>query len=298
MFSSPPRKLRRAYAVASLLTALFSAAVSAALLTLSEDLPKILEKVSVSVTSGDKRIEARKENASPTDASPKIAIVIDDCGADMSMARRVLSSDVPMTWAILPYLRYSSETAEMLREAGAPYMIHVPMQAEVDLPGKAGQRGPYLIGTGMSRDEVRETLVPVLDSLEGAFGINNHRGSKATSDRDLMDAVMEVISERNLFFFDSRTSPRSVAYDSAVKHGLRAVSNSLFLDGEADRDKIASRMGEALRLAHRKGTIAVICHLRPETVAFLEDFAGEFVNENHESGVKFITLAEWPDYDF
>ena len=274
--------------MASLITALFSAAVSAALLTLSEDLPKILESMSTPVA----------EISAEADASPKIAIVIDDCGANMSMARRVLSSDVPMTWAILPYLRHSEDTAELLREAGAPFLIHVPMQAEVDLPGKASLRGPYLIGTGMSRYEVRETLVPILDSLEGAMGINNHRGSKATSDRDIMDAVMEVIAERSMFFFDSRTSHRSIAYDSAIKHGLRAASNSLFLDGEPDRDKIASRMREALRLARGRGTIAVICHMRPDTVAFLEDFAGEFVDGNHESGVKFITLAEWPDYVF
>ena len=272
-----------------MLAALFSVAVSAAFLTLSEDLPKILEKANES---------AALEESSPAEASPRIAIVIDDCGADMRMARRVLSSGVPMTWAILPYLRYSSDTAEMLREAGAPFLIHVPMQAEVDPPGRAGRPGPYLIGAGMSPDAVREVLVPILDSLEGAFGINNHRGSKATSDRGVMDAVMEVIAERDLFFFDSRTSSRSVAYDSAIKHGLHAASNSLFLDGESDRDKIASRMREALNLAQRRGVIAVICHLRPETVAFLEDFAGEFIDGGHKSGVKFITLAEWPDDRF
>ena len=278
-----------------MLAVLFSAAVNAALFTLSEDLPKILEKASMSVISGDKSPEAHQEAASSADDSPKIAIVIDDCGANMNLARRVLSSGVPLTWAIIPNLKYSGDTAELLREAGVPFLIHVPMQAEVDLPGKAGPRGPYRIGTGMSRDEVREVLIPIFDSMEGAFGVNNHRGSKATSDRGVMDAVMEVIAERNLFFLDSRTSSHSVAYDSALKHGLSAAYNSRFLDGESDWDKIASRMREALKLAQSKGTIAVICHLRPDTVSFLESFAGELKKGNHKSGVKFITLSEWPD---
>ena len=287
----------RAYAVVSLLAALFSAAASAAFFILSEDLAKMLEQVSVYLTS-EAGVEGKGGGADSADASPKIAIVLDDCGANMSMARRVLSSGVPITWAIMPYLRYSSDTAEMLHEAQAPFLIHVPMEAEIDIPGKAARNGPYLIGAGMTKDEVREVLVPVLDSLEGAIGINNHRGSKATSDRSVMDAVMEVIAERNLIFFDSRTSPRSVAYDSALNHGLYAGYNSRFLDNVSDRDKIASQMQGAIKLAQRRGAIAVICHMRPETIAFLENFAGEFIHGNHESGVKFITLDEWPDYRY
>ena len=269
-------------------------AVNAALISLYEELPGILEKVSMPLMSGGERHEEHQDDVA--DASSKIAIVIDDCGANMGMARRILSCDVPITWAILPNLKYSEDTAELLREEGVPFLIHVPMQAEVDLPGKAGRGGPYRIGAGMPRDDVREVLVAMLDSMDGAIGINNHRGSKATSDRGVMDAVMEVIAERNLFFFDSRTSPRSVAYDSALKRGLNAAYNSRFLDNESDREKIAAQMRGALELARRKGTIAVICHMRPETVAFLEDFAGELDNGDHKSGVKFITLAEWPDY--
>jgi polysaccharide deacetylase 2 family uncharacterized protein YibQ len=110
-----------------------------------------------------------------------------------------------------------------------------------------------------------------------------------------MDAVMEVMTERDMYLFDSRTSHRSVAYETALRHGLRATYNSRFLDNESDRHKIAARMEEAMNFARRRGTIAVICHMRPETVAFLEDFAGELDGGTHRSGVKFITLAEWPE---
>ncbi|MCL2683740.1 MAG: divergent polysaccharide deacetylase family protein [Synergistaceae bacterium] len=222
--------------------------------------------------------------------------MIDDCGSNMSLARRVLSCDVPVTWAILPNLKYSKDTAELLREKGVPFLIHVPMQAEIDSPGRAGRGGPYLIGANMPGDEIRKVLLGILDSMGGALGVNNHRGSKATSDREVMDTLMEVLTERDLFFLDSRTSSRSVAYDSALEHGLNAAYNSRFLDNESDRDKIAAQMEVALKLAQRRGMIAVICHMRPATVTFLEDFAGELEKGDHKSGVKFITLAEWPDY--
>ena len=234
--------------------------------------------------------------AAASDESPVIAVVLDDCGGNLEMARRVLSTDVPLTWAIIPNLKYSDETAALLREAGVPFLAHVPMQAVIDPPGRARRRGLYSIGAGMSAGEVRAALVPMLDGMEGLFGVNNHRGSRATADRAVMDAVMEVLAERNLFFLDSRTSRESVAYKSAVEHGLDAAYNSHFLDNESDREKIAALMREAMAAASRKGKIVAICHLRPETAAFLEDFASEMNRGTHESGVRFITLDEWPGH--
>jgi polysaccharide deacetylase 2 family uncharacterized protein YibQ len=202
--------------------------------------------------------------------------------------------DVPVTWAIIPNLRFSGDTAGLLREAGAPFLVHVPMQALGDAPGRA--RREYWIGEGMGANEVRSALAQLLDSLDGEFGINNHRGSKATADRDVMNFVMETLGERNLFFFDSRTSSASVAYKTALEHGLDAAYNSRFLDNESDRGKIAAQMEGVLNSARKKGMMAVICHLRPETVAFLEDFAGEIKDGRHKTGVEFITLSEWTEY--
>jgi polysaccharide deacetylase 2 family uncharacterized protein YibQ len=199
-----------------------------------------------------------------------------------------------MTWAIIPNLRFSGDTAGLLREVGAPFLIHVPMQAAVDAPGRAGWE--YCIGEGMGASEVRGALVPLLDSLDGEFGINNHRGSKATADRGVMNFVMDVLEERNLFFFDSRTSSASVAYKTALEHGLDAAYNSRFLDNESDRGKISAQMDGVLKSVRTRGMMAVICHLRPETVAFLEDFAGEIRDGRHKTGVEFITLSEWTEY--
>jgi polysaccharide deacetylase 2 family uncharacterized protein YibQ len=169
------------------------------------------------------------------------------------------------------------------------------MQAESDPDGHSGESGYYHIAAGMSAKEVREALYPMLDSLEGAYGINNHRGSKATTDREVMRYVMEVLKERKLFFFDSRTSPRSVAYEAALLEGLESAFNSRFLDNESDRTKIAIQMAWALDLARKKRIAAVICHLRPETVSFLEDFALDVSGGIHKSGVKLITLAQWAE---
>jgi len=227
---------------------------------------------------------------------PALAIVLDDCGGNMELARRVASLDIPMTWAIIPNLKYSAATAEMLGASGVPFIVHVPMQAHADPGGKAGNAKYYYIEAGMSRSEVRNALIPLLDSLGGAVGVNNHRGSKATEDKKTMKHVMDVLAERNMFFLDSHTSSRSIAYGAAVERGLDAAINSFFLDNEPDRDKIAGRMKLALAAAQKRGSVVAICHLRPQTVFYLEEFSKEVSYGIHKSGVGLVTLPQLAEH--
>jgi polysaccharide deacetylase 2 family uncharacterized protein YibQ len=238
------------------------------------------------VTSGDAAYPLPE-----SDDKALLALVLDDCGGSLAMARRVVSLDIPFTWAILPKLRYSTETAELLDESGAPFLLHLPMQATVD-PDGSGNGGLYYIGVGMDEKEVRDAMTPLLDSLPGAWGVNNHRGSKATADKALMDSVMDVLAERGLFFLDSRTIGKSVAYDAAVQRGLMAAKNNRFLDNESDRAKIAAQMDHAVNTALKNGRCIAICHLRPETVFFLEELS---VEEIAEKGVRLVTLPQLMD---
>lgn len=237
--------------------------------------------------------EETVETAASLDKMPMLAIVMDDCGGNLALARRVKSLDLPLTWAILPHLQYSAKTAEMLRSADIPFLIHVPMQAVSDPDGRAGQRGQYAIGVDMEEAAVRKALVPILDSLPGAYGINNHRGSKATADASVMKAVMKVLAERSMFFLDSSTTPKTVAYKTALGQGLIARKNGHFLDNESDREKIASEVEHATKVAARRGSLIAICHLRPETVAFLENYATRIAAEDR---VRLVTLPQMVEY--
>lgn len=220
---------------------------------------------------------------------PALAIVIDDCGFSMEYARRVRACGLPITWAIIPKLRFSGETADMLTKDGIPFLIHVPMQAYVDPDGASGKKNAYAIGVGMGADAVREALVPLLDSLPDAYGINNHRGSKATSDRATMEHVMNILAERKLFFMDSSTSSKTVAHRTALAHGLDSVKNNYFLDNESDREKIKIQLDRAIAGAKAKGSAVAICHLRPETIAFLETVDSAYFEKR---GVRPVTLPQ------
>ena len=264
------------------------------------DSEKLEEPVSIDVSRPEEGV-SEKTSASPDElplalpervqvtGTPALAIVVDDCGFSMEYARRLLDRKLSLTWAIIPNLRFSKETADLLFAEGIPFLIHVPMQAYVDPDGKAGNPKFYSIGVGMDELEVRNAILPLLDSLPKAYGINNHRGSKATSDPSLMRHVMKVLQERELFFMDSSTSSKTVAYRTACAYAMDAVKNNYFLDNESDREKVRAQVDRAIAGAKKKGSAVAICHLRPETIAFFESTDASYFTGR---GVRLVTLPE------
>lgn len=212
----------------------------------------------------------------------RIALVVDDLGFSKEGPERLARLKLPLTWSILPYQRETLASARLAESKHIPYLLHLPMQAEVD-----GPKGPFLVGVGLPDELLERRVESALDSLPGAVGVNNHRGSRATADRHAMEVVMEVIARHRLFFLDSRTSPKSVAEEVAREKGVRALGNALFLDNDPSEDRIAREFDTLIRGAHHRGYAVAICHVRPTTLEFLEH-----LDDNRPSGVVFVTLPD------
>ena len=222
---------------------------------------------------------------------PMLAIVVDDCGGNLLMAEELLDLELPLTLAIIPHLKYSESTAALAALRSVPYLVHVPMQALGDPDGMAGRQRLYAIGVGMNESAIRTALFEQIDAYPDAFGINNHRGSRATSDGRTMGVVMEALKGRNLFFLDSNTTPKTVAHRTAQEAGLRTTRNEYFLDNQSDRAYVASRVLVALTGAAKRGRAVAICHLRPETLAYLKTVSPAAIEREH--GVRLVTLPEY-----
>jgi uncharacterized protein len=105
--------------------------------------------------------------------------------------------------------------------------------------------------------------------VSGARGVNNHMGSRATTDRAAMDAVMEELKARGIFFLDSRTSPDSVAEDAARANGVPALRRDVFLDLTDDPDGVRLALQEAVARARESGHAVAIGHVHPVTLEVL-----------------------------
>lgn len=228
--------------------------------------------------------ESAPARHSASAGNPRLAIIIDDLGYDRSAADAVLALGFPLTVSVLPHLPLSSELAEEARRRGDQVMLHLPMESEAD----GAKPEDIELRVGMSAAQVNATLGGMLETVPFASGVNNHQGSRATADPALMQALMPALRQRGLFFVDSRTDAKTVAYDMAERAGVPAASRKVFLDDVASRSAILKQLDLAARDAQRDGFTIAIGHPRPVTIAAL----AEGVPSLEARGVHLVFASE------
>ena len=209
------------------------------------------------------------------------AIIIDDLGENLATAHQLLALPYSVTFSVLPHLRASAETAREARRAGHQVMLHLPMEPEASSHASAGEGE---IRVGMTRLEVEHIIESDLASVPQAAGVNNHMGSRATTDPRLMAAVMKSLSGHHLFFVDSRTTAASVAFEAARRQGLPAFYRSVFLDDTQSVPYTLGQLRQFRRVLEDQGAALAIGHPYPTTIAALAKFLPEILGEDVELG--------------
>ena len=144
-------------------------------------------------------------------------------------------------------------------------MVHVPME-----PMSRGEdMGPYGLAVGLSHDELLRRLRWDLGRFDGYVGINNHMGSRFTSDAASMDAVMAELKARGLLFIDSRTIATTLGAETAERAGVPNASRDVFLDNERDATAVGERLAVLEARARRQGSAIAIGHPHDGTLAEL-----------------------------
>jgi len=208
-------------------------------------------------------------NAEP----PRLAIIIDDLGHDRSAADSLMALPFPLTISVLPQLPLSPEIAEEAYRRNDQVMLHLPMESMGESDPSEGTKPEAIeLRVGLGRSQVHDLVTAMLETVPHAVGVNNHQGSRATTDPELMQAVMAELRARGLFFIDSRTTAATVAFDTAEDSGVPAASRKVFLDDTPTREAVLSQLDLAARDAARDGSAIAIGHPRPATIAAL---AGE-----------------------
>lgn len=194
-------------------------------------------------------------------ASPHyMAIVIDDLGNGMEGTDAIMQLNIPITVAIMPFMPTTAQDAERAYASGHEVIVHMPME-----PNKGLRRwlGPGAITTDLSDDEIRSRIEAAIDQVPHAVGMNNHMGSKITSNEHIMRIVLQVCKERQLFFLDSKTTPSSVVAKVANELGVPYAENQLFLDDVYSAEHVHKQMQKALRLMEEQPYSIMIGHVGP-----------------------------------
>ena len=215
----------------------------------------------------------------------KVAVVIDDLGYQTAALDDFLSLPVPVTFAILPKERYSREIAKRLQDAGRPYLMHLPMEPEhmeKNNPGKAA------LLVNMTDAEIERTFLENLKWVGNPAGVNNHMGSEFTKHRDKMKVVLEIVRRKGMFFFDSSTTPGSVAGAVAGEIGLPFGINNVFLDMVDDPEHIEKQFALLARVAKKNGRAAGIGHIHKK---HLIEVLRRIIPVFEEEGIEFVDLT-------
>lgn len=210
-------------------------------------------------------IQKPEKPVATADNRPMIAIVIDDMAH--SRKRFQIANRLPaaISFALLPYVDNVSEMAGAARAAGHELLVHLPMEPF----GPIADPGPGALKVGDSLAEWESRLQRNLGAFDGYIGINNHMGSRATANPEMMKWLMTALKKRGLSFLDSKTSAKSVAEKAARGAGVPTAGRHVFLDPDGSGDVAAQQFASALRLAKKNGAAILICHPYAKTLTFL-----------------------------
>lgn len=200
--------------------------------------------------------------------APKVAIIIDDLGMDVRRSKQVLDLPAPITLAFLPYAAKTKEMAKVGKSNGHSLIIHTPMEA---MDGKLNI-GPGGLKEAMSESEFDAAFGTMLASFEGYEGINNHMGSRLTTDDAKMKHLMRILRDHNLFFVDSKTNPKSVAAGEAQMAGIPFAERDVFLDHVETLEFARDALAKTELLALKRGYAIAIGHPKDNTIAALKEW--------------------------
>jgi|TARA_Y100000996_G_scaffold371877_1_gene320480 polysaccharide deacetylase 2 family uncharacterized protein YibQ len=208
-----------------------------------------------------------------------IVLVIDDFGyRNDSVSDGFLDLNIPITCAIIPGHLQSRKFAQKAFAAGKEVIIHMPMESSLNTPGE----DEYKIKSGMTSEEVEWRIREVLKEMPEAIGMNNHQGSKATTNGKVMSVLGSVLKANNKFFIDSRTTSKTVAEEIMRSIGVPTIRRHVFLDNDDSKDKISERIDEVARLAQKQGIAVAIGHAKPNTLKAIKDALPKLLADGYQ----------------
>lgn len=234
-------------------------------------------------STADTFCEIIEPSAEQALALAEVVLIMDDMGNHRGKGERALSLPGAVTFAIMPFTPHARTLAESAHARGKEVMLHAPMSTVREIPADTGTLTPQ-----MSRQEFRTMLLRAIDEVPHARGVNNHMGSDLTQRRQQMAWLMQELRWKDLYFVDSRTSDRTVAYQVAQEFNVPSLARHVFLDHDIDRDLIAERFEELVNRAKKRGRAVGIGHPHRATIEFLE----QALPNLEDQGVRLISVSD------
>lgn len=230
-----------------------------------------------------------KQRTTKIENLPMIAIIIDDMGYDLGIARAFLEMEIPFTFSIISTAPHAVAIAREAKKRGCELILHLPMEPK-NYPQV--NPGPGAILADMNDEAIAGALELHLQRVPGIRGVNNHMGSRFTEIEEKMAAVFHELKRRNLFYIDSRTTHRSVAVTLGEKMGVAVATRGIFLDNHLSPAAMKFQTERLLGLARSTGSAIAIGHPHKQTLKSLKDSLERIRKESEIVPVSEILMRQ------
>ena len=204
--------------------------------------------------------------ASATKQPIQMAIVLDDVGNSLHDFQ-ALDLPTAITFAILPFTEHAKKIANLASLQDRELLVHVPMEAKTH----NAQLGKGALMLNMPEQQFKDRLNNAINYFPDASGISNHMGSTLTEHVTPMQWTMDTLGQQGLYFFDSRTTPHTIAEYCARISGIPTLRRHVFLDNIKTMAAIEAQFQQAIKLGKKNFSVIVIAHPYPITLKFLTE---------------------------
>jgi polysaccharide deacetylase 2 family uncharacterized protein YibQ len=215
----------------------------------------------------------------PAASGPVMAICIDDLGEDLAGTDKAIALPRNVTLAFLPFAESTPFLAREAERKGHQVLAHVPMEA-------MGKTDPGPMSLAVGSPDIAARLAWNIDHVPGLSGINNHEGSKFSTDAASLVPVMETLAARHLFYFDSRTIAGSQGIRVAHMFGVMSAGRDIFLDDTISEAEVRQQLADLLTEARRTGVALAIGHPHDVTLKIL----AAWLVQDH--GVRLVPVSD------
>ena len=200
-------------------------------------------------------------------STAKLVIIMDDISYERDV-KAIHSLGLHLVMSFLPPSTCHPESAKLAAKEGG-YMVHFPMEAV-----NFHDEEPDTLHVGDSEEKIASRIAQLKRLYPRARYMNNHTGSKFTSDTASMKKLLPLLKKEGIIFVDSRTIGTTKIPQVSKENGLRYLGRDVFLDDQDGVANIKKQIREVVALAKRHGSAIAIGHPRPDTLEALRQCKG------------------------
>jgi polysaccharide deacetylase 2 family uncharacterized protein YibQ len=195
---------------------------------------------------------------------PKLAIIIDDVSFSRDV-KAIKALNLPINMSFLPPTSWHPKSAELAQNEEF-YMVHLPLEAQ-----KFNASEPNTLKISDTQQQIDDRIKEIVKMFPKVKFINNHTGSKFTSNEQAINRLILTLNRYDIEFIDSRTTSKTQVQKVLDSFNKRYLARDIFLDHHTSKSYVKKQIKEAIKVAKRHGSAIAIGHPRAETLLAIKE---------------------------